>query len=302
MNSTNLIAVLGTTASGKTHLAVELARTLQGEVISADSRQVYRGLDIGSGKDLHEYQEIPYHLIDIVDPGVEYNVFNFQQDFITAFEDIKTRNKLSIMAGGSALYVDAILNGYQLIPVAQNQLLREQLAPLTQETLVKRLLTLKPEQHNTTDLIDRERLIRAIEIAEGEKAFLASDKSFDFPDIAAHILAIRWSRGDIKVRIRARLEQRLKEGLVEEVEQLNKQGVSWETLHFYGLEYRFIAQYLQGELTYNDMVQKLASAINLFAKKQATWLRRLERNGTKIHWLDGNKDLLPQAIKSFSPS
>jgi tRNA dimethylallyltransferase len=295
----NLLAVLGTTASGKTSLAVQLARALNGEIISADSRQVYRGLDIGSGKDLDEYQEIKHHLIDVADPGYEYNIFDFQQDFIATFDDMQARQKLAIMAGGSALYVDSILKGYRLVEVPENPALREELAALEQSALVERLLSLKPNQHNTTDILERDRLIRAIEIAIGEQN--ADRDQVEFPNINPHVLAIKWQRDVVRQRITARLKARLKSGLIEEVEGLHRQGVSWETLYFYGLEYRFVGQFLQGQLNRNDMVQKLNTAIHQFAKKQDTWLRRLERSDTKIHWIDGTKDVLAQAMKSLSP-
>jgi tRNA dimethylallyltransferase len=299
MSKGNLLAVLGTTASGKTSLAVQLARALNGEIISADSRQVYRGLDIGSGKDLDEYQEIKHHLIDVADPGYEYNIFDFQQDFIATFDDMQARQKLAIMAGGSALYVDSILKGYRLVEVPENPALREELAALEQSALVERLLSLKPNQHNTTDILERDRLIRAIEIAIGEQN--ADRDQVEFPNINPHVLAIKWQRDVVRQRITARLKARLKSGLIEEVEGLHRQGVSWETLYFYGLEYRFVGQFLQGQLDRNDMVQKLNTAIHQFAKKQDTWLRRLERSDTKIHWIDGTKDVLAQAMKSLSP-
>ncbi|XPF92536.1 tRNA (adenosine(37)-N6)-dimethylallyltransferase MiaA [Colwellia sp. RE-S-Sl-9] len=298
MSAFNLLVILGSTASGKTKLAVDLARLLNGEVMSADSRQVYKGLDIGSGKDLQEYQEIPYHLIDIVEPGYEYNIFDFQRDFIRAFEDITNRNKLPILAGGSALYVDSIIKGYRLVEVPENPELRAELANQNHDILVERLKTLKPNLHNTTDLIDTQRLIRAIEIAEGEKS--TPENIAYFPKLTPFITAINWEREIVKQRITLRLKERLEQGLIEEVERLHQQGVSWETLNFYGLEYRFVAQYLQGQLTKNDMFQKLNSAIHLFSKKQATWLRRLEKNGTKIHWLDGNQPILEQAMKKIA--
>lgn len=290
----NLLVVLGCTASGKTKLAVELAKQLNGEVISADSRQVYRGLDIGSGKDLEEYQDVPYHLIDIVDPGYEFNIFDFQRHFVQAFDDINQRNKLPVLAGGSALYVDSILKGYRLVEVPKNDSLRAELAPLSDQALVDKLLTLKPQQHNSTDLTERARTIRAIEIAIGEQAADASLPPF--PEIKPFILGIEWQRSEVRERITMRLKQRLEQGLVEEVERLNNQGVSWQTLEFYGLEYRFVAQYLQGQITKNDLFQKLNSAIHQFAKKQETWLRRLQKNGFEIHWLDGKQDTFRQAM------
>ncbi len=298
MSLFNLFVILGTTASGKTSLAVKIARQLNGEIISADSRQVYRGLDIGSGKDLDEYQEIPHHLIDIVDPGYEFSVFDFQQHFVDAFDHINKRNKLAIMAGGSALYVDSILKGYRLVEVPVNKILRQELELLDQEKLTERLLTLKPKQHNTTDLLDRNRLIRAIEIAHGEQA--VQQTLPPFPVLNPYIMAIKWQRDVVRQRITKRLIERFDHGLIEEVEHLHQQGVSWETLNFYGLEYRFIAQFLQGQLNRNDMFQKLNAAIHQFAKKQDTWLRRLERNGFKIHWLEGNKDTFSQAMLNIA--
>ncbi len=295
MSAFNMLVVLGSTASGKTKLAVELARMLNGEIISADSRQVYRGLDIGSGKDLDEYQEIPHHLIDIVDPGYEYNIFDFQKDVIHAYQTISQKQKLAIMAGGSALYVDTIIKGYRLVEVPENIELRATLSTLSHEALVAKLLELKPDLHNTTDLIERERLVRAIEIAQGERN--AEDKINEFPALKPLIFAIKWPREVIRQRITNRLKERMSQGLIEEVAQLHAQGVSWETLYFYGLEYRFIAQHLQGQLSKNDCFQKLNSAIHQFSKKQDTWLRRLERNGTKVHWLDGDKELVTQAMQ-----
>ena len=295
MSAFNMLVVLGSTASGKTKLAVELARMLNGEIISADSRQVYRGLDIGSGKDLDEYQEIKHHLIDIVDPGYEYNIFDFQQNVIDAYQEINNKGKLAIMAGGSALYVDSILKGYRLIEVPENIALRASLATFSHQDLVTKLQQLKPNLHNTTDLIERDRLVRAIEIAQGEHEAKAVIN--DFPALKPLIFAIKWPREIIRQRITQRLKERMEQGLIAEVERLHAQGVSWETLYFYGLEYRFIGQYLQGQLSKNDCFQKLNSAIHQFSKKQDTWLRRLERNGTKIHWLDGNKDTMAQAMK-----
>ncbi len=297
MSAFNMLVVLGSTASGKTKLAVELAKLLNGEIISADSRQVYRGLDIGSGKDLDEYQDIKHHLIDIVDPGYEYNIFDFQKDVINAYQNINAKNKLAIMAGGSALYVDSILKGYRLIEVPENIKLRASLSTFSHQALVEKLIALKPNLHNTTDIIERERLIRAIEIAQGELD--AKDTINDFPKLTPLIFAIKWPRDVIRQRITKRLKERMNQGLIEEVAELHRQGVSWETLHFYGLEYRFIAQHLQRKLSQNDCFQKLNSAIHQFSKKQDTWLRRLERNGTKIHWLDGEQDILSQAMATI---
>lgn len=292
MNDTqpNLLVILGPTASGKTRLAVGAARALDGEILSADSRQVYRGMDIGTGKDLVEYGEIPYHLIDIVDPGAEFNVFEFQRRFFAVFTEIRGRGRLPVLVGGTGLYLDAVLRGYRLVHVPENPELRRQLAPLTLEQLAVRLAALRPRLHNTTDTLDRERLLRAIEIAEGEEA--ASAELPPLPELHPLVCGVRWERKALHRRIDARLKERLAQGMIEEVEGLRRSGVPYETLEFYGLEYRFVAQYLQGQLNRNDMSQKLASAIHQFAKRQETWFRRMERQGTEIHWLDGAGDPL----------
>ncbi|BCA80959.1 tRNA (adenosine(37)-N6)-dimethylallyltransferase MiaA [Desulfuromonas sp. AOP6] len=283
----NLIVILGPTASGKTRLGVEVARALGGEILSADSRQVYTGMDIGTGKDLQEYGEVPYHLIDLVPPGHEFNVFEFQRRFYQAFVDISERGALPILVGGTGLYLDAVLRGYRLVEVPENPVLRRQLAGFPTEALQQRLLALRPQQHNSTDLEDRDRLIRAIEIAEGELA--AAAELPPPPDIRPLIFGVRWPREVLRQRITRRLRERLEQGLIEEVEGLRLAGVPFETLEFYGLEYRFVAQFLQGELRRNDMVQKLNSAIHQFAKRQETWFRRMERQGTAIHWVDGGE-------------
>jgi tRNA dimethylallyltransferase len=280
----NLLVVLGPTASGKTHLAVQAARHLGGEIISADSRQVYRGLDIGSGKDLAEYEEIPYHLIDVFDPGVEFSLFDFVKGFAQAFDDISSRGRLPILAGGTGLYLDAVLRGYEMIEVPENQALRAELAGLNQEELVERLQGLRPAQHNTTDILERERLIRAIEVAEGEQQRAAQPVAL--PELEPLVTGLRWPREQLRQRITRRLKERLKNGMIEEVESLHENGVSWDTLEYYGLEYRFVAHYLQGRLNRNDLFQKLNSAIHQFAKRQDTWFRRMERKEILIHWLD----------------
>ena len=291
----NLVVVLGPTASGKTALGVALAEHYNGEIISADSRQVYRGMDIGSGKDLDEYGDIPYHLIDIVDPGYEFNVFEFQQRFNDAFLSIKNDNHLPFLVGGTGLYLSSVLNGYQFTEVPTNQALRESLEPKSHDELVEHLKELTPNLHNTTDLLERNRLVRAIEIAEADK--VATKPSVELPEIKPLIFGIQWEREKLKERITFRLKQRLNEGLIEEVEKLHNDGVSWQSLHFYGLEYRFIAAYLQGELNKNDMVQKLNSAIHNFSKQQSKWFRKMARKGTDIVWLDGEGDVYQQALK-----
>lgn len=290
----NLIVVLGPTASGKTHFGVQLAQHLSGEIISADSRQVFRGMDIGTGKDLTEYGDTPYHLIDILDSGAEFSVFAFQKLFYQTFEEITDRDKLPLLVGGTGLYLDAALRGYRLVEVPENLELRDQLQEVPLATLQQRLLKLRPQQHNSSDLDDRDRLIRAIEIAEGETA--ASDAQPAAAELKPVIFGIRWDRTVLRQRITTRLKQRLNEGMIEEVERLHSAGVSWERLDYYGLEYRFIAQHLQGKLNRNDMTQKLNSAIHQFAKRQETWFRRMERQGAEIHWLDGTGDLLTDTL------
>ncbi len=294
----NLIAILGPTATGKTNLAVSLAKKLKAEIISADSRQVYRGLDIGSGKDLKEYGDIPYHLIDIVDPDYEYNVFDFQKDFYQAFKQVTENKSIPILAGGSALYVDSVLNGYRMLKVDENRSLRKELNLLNQEQLAGRLLKLKPEQHNTTDLIEPERIIRAIEIAEAE---LKNSSSLPpLPKITPFIFALSLERSRVRENITTRLKQRFEDGMIDEVETLINNGVSLEKLDFLGLEYRFIAKHLKGQLDSNELFELLNTAIHQFAKKQHTWLRRVERKGHIIHWIDlnnPNQSPLQQAME-----
>ncbi len=291
----NLIVVLGPTASGKTRLGVEIARALNGEVISADSRQVYIGMDIGTGKDLQEYGDTPYHLIDLFQPGHEFNVFDFQRLFYRCFEEISARGVVPVLVGGTGMYLDAVLKGYRLVAVPENPPLRRELEGLSVEDLSSRLQALRPRQHNTTDLQDRARLVRAIEIAEGEAS--ASATLEPPPDIRPLIFGVRWPREVLRQRITNRLKQRLQQGLIEEVESLLQQGISHETLDFYGLEYRFVAQYLRGEIPRNDMFQKLNSAIHQFAKRQDTWFRRMEKQGTPIHWVDGNRSPLKEVLQ-----
>ena len=284
----NLLVILGPTASGKTKVGVEVARALEGEIISADSRQVYRGMDIGTGKDLEEYGSIPYHLINIVDPGYEFNVFEFQRHFLGAFTGIQVRGRLPIVVGGTGMYLDAILQGYRLLEVPENPALRLELAALSLEKLAGRLKGANPKLHNTTDLLDRERLMRAIEIAEFGGG--RNNPPKPFPEIRPIVFGIRFERTILRQRITQRLRERLNRGMIEEVKELLKKGVSFDTLEFYGLEYRFVAKFLRGELNKNDMFQKLNSAIHQFAKRQETWFRRMERQEIPIHWVDGNAD------------
>ena len=288
----NLLVILGPTASGKTRVGVEVARVLNGEIISADSRQVYRGMDIGTGKDLEEYGSVPYHLIDIADPGYEFNVFEFQRRFVEAFNGIQARGRLPVVVGGTGMYLDAVLRGYRLLEVPENPGLRRELASFSLEDLAARLKGSNPKLHNTTDLLDRERLTRAIEIAESGRE--REQPPSLLPETEPAVFGIRLEREILRQRITKRLRERLNRGMIEEVTELAKKGASFETLEFYGLEYRFVAKFLKGELNRNDMFQKLNSAIHQFAKRQETWFRRMERQGISIHWVDGNAD--PAAI------
>ncbi len=289
----DLLVILGPTASGKTRLGVGLARALSGEIISADSRQVYRGMDIGTGKDLAEYGEVPHHLIDIAAPGEEFNLFLFQRRFLDAFSDIRGRGRLPLLVGGTGMYLEAVLKGYRLVEVPRNPDLRVELANQSMELLAERLKRTSPRLHNTTDLLDRERLVRAIEIADYERDHAPEP----LPMIRPLVLGVRWERARLRDRITARLKERLDQGLIAEVERLHATGIAWERLDFYGLEYRFVTRFLKGELTRNDMFQKLNSAIHDFAKRQETWFRRMERNGTEIRWLDGAGEPLEEALR-----
>lgn len=288
----NLLVILGATASGKTRLGVQLARRLEGEIISADSRQVYRGMDIGTGKDLHEYREIPYHLIDVAPAGHEFNLFQFQRLFLAAFSDVSSRGALPVLVGGSGMYLDCVLRGYRLAEVPQDPALREELAPLSMEELAFRLVRSNPRLHNSTDLTERARLVRAIEIAE-----YRGGGSDNWPEIAPLTIGIRWERAQLRERITKRLKERMEQGMVEEVERLHAMGTSWEQLEFYGLEYRYLARFLKGELSRNDMFQKLNSAIHDFAKKQENWFRKMQSNGTVINWVEGAGDPLAEALE-----
>ncbi|MCX5908127.1 MAG: tRNA (adenosine(37)-N6)-dimethylallyltransferase MiaA [Deltaproteobacteria bacterium] len=284
----NLLVILGPTASGKTKVGVEVAKSIDGEVISADSRQVYRGMNIGTGKDLTEYGPIPYHLIDIVDPGYEFNVFEFQRRFFETFKEIRGRKKLPILVGGTGLYLEAALKKYDLPEVSENLNLRQELAHLTLEELISRLQKGNPRLHNTTDLLDRKRVIRAIEVGESQPG---DDRDLPtFPSLDPIIFGLRWPRNILRQRITERLRSRLNQGLIEEVKGLHQAGVSYASLEFYGLEYEFLAQYLKGRLNKNDMLQKLNSAIHQFAKRQETWFRRMERRGILIHWVEGSQN------------
>lgn len=293
-DSRNLLTILGPTASGKTALAVSLARKFDGEIISADSRQVFRGMDIGSGKDLHEYGEIPYHLIDILDAGEEFSLFGFLKHFGATHLDISTRNKLPVLCGGSGLYLDAVLRGYNMVEVPVNNELRRQLSEKSDDELTELLCKMKPFQHNKTDMLDRERTIRAIEICNGEQS--GSGSVMEAGSFNNLVLGIKRDRQTVRHRITARLKERLANGMVDEVEQIHSGGVTWDMLDYYGLEYRYVGAYLRGDINRNDMFQKLNSAIHDFAKRQENWFRKMERNGIVINWLDGDNDIVGLAI------
>jgi len=280
-----LITILGPTASGKTAVAAQLAARIDGEVISADSRQVYRGMDVGTGKDLAEYVvggvPILYHLIDIVDAGYKYSVYEFQRDFRQAFNDIRSRKKTPILCGGSGMYVEAAVNGYNLPEVPPDPQLRVELELLTDEELKVKLVSLKA-QHNRSDLDTRKRTIRAIEIALHEQQMSNSN----FQPIKNLYVGISVDREARRARITERLHARLRAGMVQEVEKLLASGISADSLEYYGLEYRFVTAHLTGKLSYDEMVQQLNVAIHQFAKRQMTWFRHMERNGAIIHWID----------------
>jgi len=291
--SFDMLTILGPTASGKTRLAVALAEKHGGEIISADSRQVFRGMDIGSGKDLHEYGHIPYHLIDILDAGGEFSVFEFQRRFLSAVADISNRMAVPVLCGGSGLYLDAALRGYQMIEVPMDDALRSELALKSDAELAEDLWRLKPTLHNSTDLLDRERTIRAIEIAQGE----LKNTTTGAPQPLVHsvVIGIQWEREVLRQRITSRLRERLDNGLIEEVECLHVGGIAWERLDYYGLEYRYVGSYLRGTMNRNDLFQKLNCAIHDFAKKQVNWFRRMVRHGVAINWIDGSGDQFAQA-------
>ena len=287
-----LITLLGPTACGKTQLAVALAQRTDGEIISADSRQVYRRMDIGTGKDLSEYQNTPYHLIDIAEPGTKYNLFQYQQDFFDAYNDITGRGKRPILCGGTGLYIEAVLKGYQLSPVPQNPELRQRLEGLSLEVLSGMLAELKRKNgsnmHNTTDVDSPQRAIRAIEIEEYNLHTPTPQRVL--PPVASVIIGIDIDREERRKRISHRLKARLEEGMIEEVRGLLGEGIPAEDLIYYGLEYKFVTEYVLGRTTYDEMFSKLEIAIHQFAKRQMTWFRGMERRGFTIHWIDA---LLP---------
>lgn len=289
-----MITILGPTASGKTSLAAALAVDVKGEILSADSRQVYREMDIGTGKDLDDYvvegKRIPYHLIDIADPGTKYNLFRYQQDFTVAYNDIISRGVTPILCGGTGLYIEAVLKGYALSSVPQNLPLREQLAGKDLEELTIMLEELKARNgavmHNTTDVDSAQRAIRAIEI-ETYNIDNQADKR-QMPGIDTLIIGVNIDRNLRRKRISERLKQRLEDGMIDEISSLLKRGIQADDLIYYGLEYKYITQYVIGKITYNEMFEGLEIAIHQFAKRQMTWFRGMERRGFVINWIDAN--------------
>jgi len=283
-----MLAILGPTASGKTSVAVHCALNLNGEIISADSRQVYRGMDIGTGKDLADYTvdnvTVPYHLTDILDAGEKYNVFRYQNDFLKAYNNITNHKKFPILCGGSGLYIESVLKKYHLTQVPQNQELRDKLQDKSLEELVEILKHKKSDLHNTTDFEDSRRAIRAIEIEEYIKIH-PLEKS-PVPEIKTLIVGIKSERDIRRQRITDRLKSRLKEGMVEEIENLLKSGITPQQLIYYGLEYKFVTLYITGQMDYKEMFTRLEIAIHQFSKRQMTWFRGMERRGIPIHWID----------------
>lgn len=284
--SRDLIAIVGPTASGKTELAAHLAARLGTEIISGDSRQVYRRMDLGTGKDLGDYtvdgQPIPYHLIDIAEPGTRYNVFRYQQDFLRSYNDMRSRGKLPILCGGSGLYVESVLRGYRLLSVPENKPLRQSLEGKTLSELSEMLKQYKT-LHNTTDTDTTKRAIRAIEIEEYYRQ--ASVEEMAFPKLDALVIGVDISRDLRREKISRRLKQRLQDGMIDEVRSLLADGIRPDDLIYYGLEYKYLTLYVTGRLTYEEMFSQLEIAIHQFAKRQMTWFRGMERRGTHVNWI-----------------
>jgi len=286
----NLLTILGPTATGKTGLAAHVAAKLNGEVISADSRQVYRGMDLGTGKDYGDYfvngVEVPSHLVDIEDAGVHYNVYRFQTDFIQVFNEIQSRNKFPVLCGGSGLYLEAVLKNYRLIEVPPNKALRKELEGKSLEELTEILQNMKPKLHNDTDVETDRRAVRAIEIEKYYEEHPQEES--EMPDVRSLNIGIDFDRDMRRDRISKRLKQRLEEGMLDEVQKLLDSGLTPEQLIYYGLEYKFLTLHLIGELSYEEMFRQLEIAIHQFAKRQMTWFRGMEKRGTKIYWINGH--------------
>jgi tRNA dimethylallyltransferase len=291
----DLITILGPTASGKTSLATRLAFELNGEIISADSRQVYRLMDIGTGKDLSDYVvdgvHIPYHLIDIVEPGYKYNLFEYQRDFLQVYNHIRQKGITPILCGGTGLYIESVLKGYKLVPVPENPILRAELEMYELPQLTEKLKTYK-QLHNTTDVDTKKRAIRAIEI---EEYYLEHEAEIpEFPKINSLVIGVDIERELRREKISKRLRSRLDEGMVDEVKNILARGVAPDDLIYYGLEYKYLTNFVIGKMTYGDMVSELEIAIHQFAKRQMTWFRGMERRGFTIHWIDAT---LPMETK-----
>jgi len=284
----DMVTILGPTASGKTEVAVNLAYRLKGEIISADSRQIYREMDLGTGKDIEEYRinnfDVPYHLIDIAEAGYQYNVFEFQRDFLRSYQAIREKGAFPVMCGGSGMYLEAILKGYRLIQVPVNEARRAELQLLSLEELTELLKHYK-SINNTSDTENKKRAIRAIEIEEFCLAHPEMDLSF--PAINSLIVGVKYDRDSRRRRITDRLKQRLDNGMIEEVVKLMDKGLKPEDLTYYGLEYKYLTLYITGKLTFDEMFTGLNTAIHQFAKRQMTWFRKMERDGFEIRWLDG---------------
>ena len=297
MQNQKMITILGPTASGKTSVAAALALRTGGEIISADSRQVYRRMDIGTGKDLADYTigdvHIPYHLIDIAEPGTKYNLFQYQQDFHTAYNDIRNRGKLPILCGGTGLYIEAVLGGYSLSPVPQNQQLRESLEGKSLDELTQMLVELKQKNgsnmHNCTDVDTAQRAIRAIEIETYNLEHPTPERQM--PPVDSLVIGINIDRELRREKITRRLKARLEEGMCDEIRSLIDDGVNPDDLIYYGLEYKFVTEYVIGRTSYEEMFRQLEIAIHQFAKRQMTWFRGMERRGYTIHWIDAAQSM-----------
>ncbi|MBR5645571.1 MAG: tRNA (adenosine(37)-N6)-dimethylallyltransferase MiaA [Treponema sp.] len=294
MKNYNCVIVLGPTAVGKTSVGVAIAERYDGEIISADSRQTYRKLDIGSGKDLQDYEingkKIPYHLIDIVSLPDEYTVYKYQQDFYIAFKDIISRRKLPVIVGGTGMYLDAVIRDYQLVNLPENKALHQELENIPLEILAARLMKEQPDLHTKNDLLEKERVIKALEIIEAKKQGFDTT-SINRPEIKPLIIGITLERKDLWDNILMRLKQRIDGGMLEEVENLHKDGISWERLEKLGLEYRYCSEYLQGKYeSKEEFTEKLFIAIRQFAKRQETWFRMMEKKGVLINWVTKTKD------------
>ena len=294
-NNYNCVIILGPTAVGKTAIGVAVARAFNGEIISADSRQTYRHLDIGSGKDLAEYSEggepVPYHLIDITELPSEYNVYNYQQDFYKVFKEIIGRKKLPVVVGGTGMYVDAIVRDYQLVILPENKKLHEELEATPLEVLAERLMKLQPDLHTKNDLLEKDRVIKALEIIEAKKLGVEST-SVQRPEIKPFIIGTTLPRPQLWENISRRLRERLDGGMLAEVQSIHDSGITWERLEKLGLEYRFCSEFLQGKIaSKEELFEGLFIAIRQFAKRQETWFRMMEKKGVEIHWLDaGSKE------------